>query len=190
MEHRPASDPPIDSTDRQDEMNVTRTCAHPDGCPEPHKARGWCDGHYRRLLRLGDIGPADLLRPTGRSECAIDDCPEPHKARGYCSTHYSRLLLHGDPLRVVPRYRPSTGPLHPLWSGDAVSYGGMHDRLCRLKGKASQHFCACGGTAEEWAYDHQDGNEKLGEPGPYSLDPGHYFPMCIPCHRKLDAAMA
>jgi hypothetical protein len=37
-------------------------CAHKDGCPRPVQARGYCEVHYQRLLRLGDLGPAELLK--------------------------------------------------------------------------------------------------------------------------------
>jgi hypothetical protein len=37
-------------------------CAHKDGCPEPVQARGYCEVHYQRLLRLGDPGPVGLLK--------------------------------------------------------------------------------------------------------------------------------
>jgi hypothetical protein len=68
---------------------------------------------------------------------------------------------------------------------------GAHNRVRRLRGKASSHACAhCGGTARDWAYDHQDPNEASevvnGYQVDYSADPTHYMPLCKSCHVKLD----
>ena len=48
--------------------------------------------------------------------------------------------------------------------------------------------------AEDWAYDHEDPDEKsdvIQSHGtwrrvPFSLDPTHYLPMCRSCHRSFD----
>jgi hypothetical protein len=39
-------------------------CTHPDGCPEPAYARGWCRLHYARVNVLGyaDAGPVGLMK--------------------------------------------------------------------------------------------------------------------------------
>lgn len=57
----------------------------------------------------------------------------------------------------------------------------------RDRGRASEHTCACGAQATEWAYQHQAAVELRDENGsPYSLDPEDYAPMCRTCHIKLD----
>lgn len=67
-------------------------------------------------------------------------------------------------------------------------YEAVHARLCRDLGNARDHLCGCGEQAAEWAYDHEDKDERVDDRGrPYSLDPEHYVPMCVACHRKKDA---
>lgn len=39
-------------------------CKHPDGCPRPVEARGWCGMHYARVQRLGTLGPVGDLRKS------------------------------------------------------------------------------------------------------------------------------
>lgn len=69
-----------------------------------------------------------------------------------------------------------------------IAYTTAHQRVWRLRGAAAAHACVdCGGTADQWAYDHDDPSELLDERGrPYSLDPAHYAPRCLSCHRKHD----
>lgn len=67
---------------------------------------------------------------------------------------------------------------------DVLTYTGIHRRLERDRGKASEFECVgCGEPAQEWAYDHLD----LDEAGrPLSMKVEHYHPMCISCHRRFD----
>jgi hypothetical protein len=46
-------------------------------------------------------------------------------------------------------------------------------------------------VAREWAYDRLDPDEKIEADGSdagmlFSVDPGHYLPMCKPCHARFD----
>lgn len=69
------------------------------------------------------------------------------------------------------------------------AYATMHYRLQRHRGLAAAHSCAaCGVAAQEWAYDRRDPDELQSRHGPYSTDMDHYQPMCVPCHKALDAA--
>jgi hypothetical protein len=43
-------------------MKRGEKCMHEDGCQEPVQARGYCNVHYQRVVRLGDPGPAGLLK--------------------------------------------------------------------------------------------------------------------------------
>lgn len=46
-----------------------------------------------------------------------------------------------------------------------------------------------GRAAEHWAYDHGDPHPLYERRMPYSLDPSHYQPMCMDCHRVFDIRM-
>ncbi len=125
--------------------------------------------------------------------CTIDGCGKTHRARGFCGSHYAKWYKHGDPL-AVKVWGSLPGPAHPSWKPDAC-YTAVHDRLKRSRGKASEHSCACGARATEWAYDHADPAEIVGRSGvgtsaAYSTDLAHYVPMCKPCHGRLDIAHA
>lgn len=72
--------------------------------------------------------------------------------------------------------------------GGEVGYPGVHHRLRKLYGDATEHACRqCGERADTWAYDHADPAERQDpKRGPYSIDLAHYLPLCHSCHGKLD----
>lgn len=88
--------------------------------------------------------------------------------------------------------KDSSGQNNPNWRGEDVGYGQAHERVKRIRGLASSHKCLhCEKKrAEEWAYDHEDPDERREEgkrdKGRYSLDPNHYIPLCSPCHTRFD----
>jgi len=54
--------------------------------------------------------------------------------------------------------------------------------------KASTRKCLhCGEQASEWAYDHQDPDERISARGAFSDKKEHYIPLCVSCHRKFDS---
>lgn len=69
-----------------------------------------------------------------------------------------------------------------------VSYSGAHMRLRKHRGSATSYVCAeCGAPATQWAYNHADPDECYQDGvGAYSMDPAHYSPMCVPCHKRAD----
>jgi hypothetical protein len=92
--------------------------------------------------------------------------------------HYMRWWKHGDPSITFASHR---------FVGDAVTYSGAHIRVRNARGPASAQVCECGQPAGHWSYDHSDPDEKHDERGrPYSPDPSHYRPMCVPCHKRAD----
>src|SRR6516162_2526071 len=128
--------------------------------------------------------------------CQVDGCDLTLiEARGMCDKHYTRWLRHGDPLVTHgPGNRGRMGSSNGNWKGDAAPYSAIHLRLVREFGSASQFQCLndCGRQAQEWAYDHGDPNEIVGDDShgvmaPYSLDPQFYMPLCKWCHRSMDA---
>jgi hypothetical protein len=107
------------------------------GCTRPARARGWCQGHYLRWYRTGDVRPHEpLSRLKQPATCVVEGCGRGSHTRGLCQTHYKRLLKHGDPqadkpVRVVSERGPSvtaTGrsPYHP--SCVTSSTGGSRPR--------------------------------------------------------------
>lgn len=75
-------------------------------------------------------------------------------------------------------------------------YSAAHQRIVAERGKASMHHCVdCGGTADEWSYDHADPNPLVEtlrgwnrDPREvsYSASPDHYDPRCRDCHARFD----
>ena len=126
--------------------------------------------------------------------CSIDGCDGAVRARGWCTRHYCRWRKHGDPL-----VGGIAGANNPRWSGDEVTYSGMHIRVNRLRGKASDHLCVdCGSQAHHWSYDHTDPNPRFVHKvfkGPrklvaYSTDHERYQPRCRSCHQAFDREQA
>lgn len=75
------------------------------GCPRPHKARGWCSLHYRRVRRTGDPGGLDPQRLTDR-ECLEPWCPDHAVARSLCQRHYDERRRRGDLPPTIRRTTP------------------------------------------------------------------------------------
>jgi len=74
-----------------------------------------------------------------------------------------------------------------------VSYSQAHLRMKKDRGRPSRFACvSCGDTAREWAYMGGDPDEFNDSPTgrAYSLDQSLYEPMCMPCHRRHDRALA
>ena len=162
-----------------------RTCAV-EGCDRSARTRGWCQAHYFRWRRNGDPGGAGLAAKGAVRLCAIEGCDRKHLALGLCDRHFQRYQRWGDPYYTSER---AAGEFHWAWRGDEVGYGAAHERVRAVRGSASEHSCcACGGAATQWAYDHEDASERLSDVGPYSVNPDHYRPMCVPCHKRFDLA--
>lgn len=75
-----------------------------EGCQKEDHARGYCEAHYRRVLKFGDpLRGGNLKRQPGRV-CSVVGCDKPHHSLGYCRVHYSRCSKHGDPhIRLSPK---------------------------------------------------------------------------------------
>lgn len=171
-----------------------------DGCGRSAQSRGWCKMHHKRWGRTGDpliVKRIKKLEPG--LVCSVDGCDRSVESVGMCEMHRSRVRKHGDPSVVFPsRFVPGetrrfdrdlpTGERHHNWAGDDVGYSGAHDRVDRIKGKVSMHSCSvCQRRATDWAYDHLDPDARF-DPvhGPYSANPGHYWPLCRSCHVRFD----
>lgn len=124
-----------------------------------------------------------MIKRGSHPVCSMDGCGGKHAARGFCEKHYIRFRTHGDPMVVRIGGRPSLAG-YP-------TFAGLHRRLYRTRGKASQHRCVdCGKQARDWSYKHGDPDEKTqligGEVVPYSLDLDQYEPRCRACHMRFD----
>ena len=76
-----------------------------DGCDQNGYARGFCEMHYRRVLRTGDAGPVGSGHRE--SQCQVESCGDVAEAKGYYHGHYLRLRRTGtvgtEPLRQSGR---------------------------------------------------------------------------------------
>lgn len=87
--------------------------------------------------------------------------------------------------------RDMSGENNPKWRGDNIEYTALHNRLVVERGIPAEYQCArCPEQASEWAYDHQDPDERRNlvgrDDGPFSLNLAHYMPLCVRCHRRFD----
>jgi hypothetical protein len=79
-------------------------------CDREASERGYCHGHYLRLLRTGDPQPDRPLRRAAIGACAVNECAEPLYAKGLCRIHYRRWRRTGDVQAEVPiRARSENG---------------------------------------------------------------------------------
>lgn len=66
------------------------------GCDRPHKARGWCNMHYRRVMRGNPVGPAAPKYHANRRTRLCRTCQTVTwiKAFGICDTCYAYRNRH------------------------------------------------------------------------------------------------
>lgn len=71
---------------------------------------------------------------------------------------------------------------------DDPAYNTVHSRLYKSRGRACLQRCiACGAKAWDWAYNHEDPDERHAPNGaPYSVNPEFYVPMCRLHHIRTD----
>jgi len=77
-----------------------------EDCEQVRSTRGYCEMHYRRVLRTGTPGPPGPLRSRGT--CKAENCDKEVDAKGFCHGHYQRLLRRSalaleSPLRTTGR---------------------------------------------------------------------------------------
>lgn len=86
-----------------------KTCAL-NGCDEVRRLRrGYCNRHYRRLLKTGDPTKTKRWINVGQ-RCSVDGCANQATMRGWCQAHYTRWSKHGDVLAHVPIARKIPRP--------------------------------------------------------------------------------
>lgn len=108
-------------------------------CEGPRSTRGYCEMHYRRVLRNGDPGPPGPLRSRGI--CKVEDCNQEVDARGLCHGHYQRVLRKTRLALDAPLR--STGRLCSLETCDrphsAKGFCGTHYKRVLAHGDPLEH---------------------------------------------------
>lgn len=137
------------------------------------RATWWCECACGRRISVR----GDALRSSLSTSCGKGECTAWFGVTGADHPNFGKV-----------------GELNGRWTGDAISYKGMHFRVRAERGPASEEACVdagCGRPAQEWSYSGTSGEELVQVGGPwdglrYSADPQDYAPRCIPCHRRFD----
>ena len=88
-------------------------------CERGVYARGYCERHYRQVLRSGEVQADRAPR-----ECAVPGCGRKAVTRGWCHGHYLRWSRQGDVKADVPLARPQRDSCkHPGCERGARSAG-------------------------------------------------------------------
>lgn len=154
-------------------------------CTKPARSRTarWCEMHYNRIRRHGHPGLAPI---RSRGVCPVEGCTQLDKGpNGLCGKHRERVRSHGDPTVS----HAGSGQLSPSWRGSDIKYRAAHERVQTQHGPAFTHACVnCGSQASHWSYNHDDPDELFDQKLrlPFSTDPAHYSPRCVPCHKLFD----
>lgn len=164
-----------------------------DECGKPVKRKGFCYGHYMKQWRYGTptpVHPSTVVDIKGRR---FGSLVVMHRGDGHwvcrCDCGAGATVRAGDLNRGTTT---SCGDRRLHRRQDFVEYWGAHDRVYEDRGPASEQQCVdCDRRAEHWSYDHADPDELVSHSprsagAPYSLDPMHYAPRCVPCHWAFD----
>jgi hypothetical protein len=75
----------------------------------------WCDMHYRRLRKRGEVGAPlpEKRKPRGDETCSVDGCDRGVQGRTLCPKHYYRIRAHGSPHIARSKAPAGAGYLHP-----------------------------------------------------------------------------
>ncbi|MEW2301981.1 endonuclease VII domain-containing protein [Streptomyces sp. NPDC006655] len=89
---------------------VKKSCSVPT-CNLPLYARGWCQSHYSRWKKTGDVQPDVPIagRQKRSGNCRVEGCERPIEARRLCVGHLRREDKFGDVQAHIPLKRPSDG---------------------------------------------------------------------------------
>jgi len=162
------------------------TCAI-EHCEKPrYQRRIYCSTHAMRIHRYGDphwepsrkwrplegqrFGRLVVIRRESNGWVCLCDCG----AETFTRTNN---LTTGNVVSCGDHRRQ-----------DNAGYTAAHDRVRRDRGRSALMTCVdCGAQAKHWSYDHNDPDERRSAEGlAYSLDPLHYSPRCVPCHKRMD----
>ena len=163
-------------------------------CDEPRRSpyAKWCESHYYRVRRTGELRPEVPLRVKqfGPRPCSAPDCTTVIPNGTYCHKHYARVYRHGDPTVVKKATpNPTYGPDNPTWLGDDITaYSTQHSRLKKYRGLAKDFPCVdCGRPADQWSYDHGCPDERYNDLGcAWCPHLECYSARDLECHRRYD----
>jgi hypothetical protein len=169
-------------------MTMTERICAARGCDKPcYRSRHYCGPHQERKRVYGDpLHPYLDLTGSRYGLLTVTGKGEERPPRWVCMCDCGAVVKRTTAYLTRTKSRPSN------CGNDAhvratLTYEGVHSRL-RLMGSARDHNCtACNRQAHEWAYNHQDGDERVSPQGwRYSVNQEYYEPMCVSCHRSFD----
>lgn len=174
-------------------MDHVTSCSLTD-CDKPVKRGGYCYGHYMKAWRYGTPTPEfdpswDDIRGQRFGTLLVIDRVK-HQWRCVCDCGAERLANAGDLNRAGDAATCGNRTTHRRTNN--AGYTAAHERCRRDRGRVQEHQCIdCGAPAQHWSYNHNDRDERLAyglsaRPVAYSLDPMHYDPRCVPCHKRFD----
>jgi hypothetical protein len=67
-----------------------------DGCERGFYTRGFCEPHYRRLLRTGTVNVDLAIGNRPANICTVTSCPRVATERRLCHGHYLRVIRTGE----------------------------------------------------------------------------------------------
>ena len=173
------------------------TCSLAD-CDKPIKRSGFCYGHYMKNWRYGTPTPTFapgwvdirghrfgtlVVRERSGSRWVCD-----------CDCGRVRLVSAGELNRDGDS--STCGDRRTHHRREDAGYTAAHQRCRSDRGLVQLHSCIdCGAPAQHWSYNHDDPDERLAhglsaKAIAYSLDPNHYSPRCVRCHKRFDLGRA
>lgn len=165
-----------------------------DECAKPVKRAGYCYSHYMKNWRYGTPTPVfekrwvDIQGQRFGSLIVIERVGD--KWRCACDCGRDRLASAGELNREGQSN--TCGDRYTHRRRNDSGYGAAHERVKRDRGPIRSQQCIdCEAPARHWSYNHDDPNELFDtelstNPIAYSLDPKHYSPRCVPCHKRFD----
>lgn len=175
-----------------------------DGCAKPARSKtaAYCPMHYHRLYRYGSLDSiseqvangermwtttTDLIGKRFGTLTVVERVGGMWDCR--CDCGQSRTARTGDLNRTGDQNTCGVPGQH---LAEHCGYHAAHERVRRKHGRPETYGCVgCGKPAQHWSYDHSDPGEVYdtgisAHPVAYSLNPDHYSPRCVPCHKRYD----